>query len=1170
MSARRLVLAGVVSLCAMTGGMVFSVVSVLAASRYELSSSFGSFATPAGVGVDGHSGNVYVADAESLAVGRFTASGAAGSPAQLTGKAFGQPAGVAVDNSGGITEGDVYVADLTGGVLDKFNAAGDYVSQITGLSSPAGVAVDSAGEVYVAELESGQVQKFNVLGEPSPANPIVTGLSAPRGLAVDSEGNIYAATATGTVELNAAGQCVLEGCAALDGTGQASVAVDSANDVFADEGAAVALYSSAGALLERFGSGTLSSGAAIGVDATGVYVADSATKVADLFIQATVPDVTTAAALAQGAGEKLTGVVNPDSINVDSCQFEYGTNIAYGQSVPCSELPGAGGAPVEVTANIAGLQPGTLYHYRLVATNANGTNESLDGTFTSPSVAPTVESEGVANVASTSATFEGQINPGGADTTYRFEYGTDASYGASLPVPEGSIAAGASGIAVTAHLQGLQPGTVYHYRLVATNSIAPAEGVDETFTTQPGGSPFQLPDGRQYELVSPADKDGTEVYQSFGGGGASQASEDGTKVTYITGEPPVLNAPGNALGTQVLSERHTDGWSSADIATPHDAPSGVSVDEGVEYKAFSSDLSLGLVAPLGTTPLGGEPPTAWSTPYLRDNTSGAFQPLLTEGDILNDPKVRGGGIDGKLIAEFEAASPDFAHVVFISQAALTFNAIPTGASPESFAEGNLYEYGGGGLQLVNVLPDGQPTVGEAVLGSSKYSARGAVSDDGSHIVWSYDEALYLRDMESGETVQIDASQGVSKSGKGELAIANSDGSRIFFKDNENHRLVPGASSVGSDLYVYEDHLVAGKLTGTLTDLTESTSLEGADVKSVLGINEDGSDVYFVAEGVLAPGDKGGDTSLYETHKEGSAWSKPKLIARNIGGFEEQSLAYLTARVSPNGRYVTFVSGENLTSYDSHDVAEIYLYDGMSGKLVCASCNSTGARPTGSSRLPAWDEYSLNRYVYQPRYLSNEGRVFFDSTEALVPQDVNGLEDVYEYEPAGVGTTCDTEPGCLSLISGGAGSEASSFVDASVSGDDVFFITKDQLVAQDFDHLHDLYDAHVCASAEPCAAPAAAASPPCNSGDGCKAAPTPQPAVFGAPASATFSGAGNVMPTGPTAVAVKAKGKAKGSRSRRKAARGKSKKRTKQRKRRRARKSGLHESLSRRTTRSAGR
>ena len=204
-------------------------------------------------------------------------------------------------------------------------------------------------------------------------------------------------------------------------------------------------------------------------------------------------------------------------------------------------------------------------------------------------------------------------------------------------------------------------------------------------------------------------------------------------------------------------------------------------------------------------------------------------------------------------------------------------------------------------------------------------------------------------------------------------------------------------------------------------------------------------------------------------------------------------------------------------------------------------------------LPDWTEKgqaSQTQAIYQPRYISNSGGLFFNSPEALVPADVNGQEDVYEYEPEGVPEgehACSaastsggdvfepeqeyevegrkgqkTDAGCVGLISSGRSGQESAFVDASASGGDVFFLTSARLASQDDDNADDVYDAHICgAEGVPCAPVAAVPPPPCDTEASCKAAPSPQPEIFGAPASSTFTGAGNLTPT-PTNVAPKKK------------------------------------------------
>jgi hypothetical protein len=730
--------------------------------------------------------------------------------------------------------------------------------------------------------------------------------------------------------------------------------------------------------------------------------------------------------------------------------------------------------------------------------------------------APVVGEEWITDVTASSATLQARIDPEGAETTYRFEYGTSLAYGTSIPIAGGSAGAGTSVLVVQAHPQDLQPETVYHFRVTATSSSGTGEGSDGTFVTQAPASPFALPDGRQYEMVSPPSKHGAEVeslhiaYNS-GEGAAVQAAEDGGALTYLANAPLVANPPGSAGATQVLSTRGADGWSSQDIATPNEKAAGIGIGTGQEYRLFSPDLSLAVLQPLGRTPLSPEVPAEMKENelYLRDG-DGGYRPLITKASNIAPNENR-----------FVGASPDLGYLVFESAAALTPEAHELGN--DSFA-GNLYEWSAGGLKLVNVLPDGEPTLGAANLGRGSEMVRRAVSNDGSRVVWSTNEALlYSRDLLSGQTVQVDAAQGGPESGGGKFQIASADGTMVFFTDSG--RLT--STSSNEDLYVFEVS------TGRLIDLT-ANSVHA--VQAVLGTSEDGSSVYVLAQ-----------SGLYLLHDTPSGWTTTPIAAlsqEDLKGIAEggSDLRSYNNRVSPNGRYLAFMSNRSLTGYDNLDASsgepdeEVYLYDADSGRLVCASCNPTGARPVGefdegngngegkneplmdpfgnwagawlAASLPGWTETELGQALYQPRYLSDSGRLFFGSSDALVANDTNGVEDVYQYQPAGVGD-CRKPNGCVSLISAGTGSAASVFVDAGASGDDAFFLTHDRLAPQDVDGAFDVYDAHVCSASAPCFAPAPVVPPTCSTSDSCKPAPAPQPAIFGAPPSATFSGAGNL-------------------------------------------------------------
>ena len=143
------------------------------------------------------------------------------------------------------------------------------------------------------------------------------------------------------------------------------------------------------------------------------------------------------------------------------------------------------------------------------------------------------------------------------------------------------------------------------------------------------------------------------------------------------------------------------------------------------------------------------------------------------------------------------------------------------------------------------------------------------------------------------------------------------------------------------------------------------------------------------------------------------------------------------------------------------------------------------------------------------------------------QDSNGTQDVYEYEPPGIKgpegnelcseaaeTYSPRSGGCVNLISSGKSTRESAFLDASESGDDVFFLTQARLSSIDTDNALDVYDAHVCTTALPCITYPPPPPAPCSGESSCKAPISPQPSIFGAPASATFQGPGNLPPAPP--------------------------------------------------------
>jgi hypothetical protein len=769
-------------------------------------------------------------------------------------------------------------------------------------------------------------------------------------------------------------------------------------------------------------------------------------------------------------------------------------------------------------------------------------------------LAPTVVGESFSNVGSASAIVSAQVNANGLLTSYDFEYGTSAAYGSTTPLV--SLGAGSSDAGGVAQLSGLQPDTAYHFRVVATSESGVVQGGDVTFNTLPVGI-LGLPDGRGYEMVSPVVNYNGNVYEDQHNSNFSegifttvpfQASVSGDAVAYA-GDPSLEGNGkiGHGEGNEFVARRApAGGWAARDIT-----PAGVN---NANYQAFSSDLSLGFVS-VSQRPLSVGAPSG-DVLYAYATSDGSYHSFFTiapaNGRFLESFNVQDNGNGGLAYA---GASSDLGHLLFEANNALTTNAIDGGAE-----QNNLYDSTAGQLHLVNVLPNGVSEA-NATFGATGLNYRRlppdfshVISADGSRIFWTdlNTGVLYVRENDTqpqsplgpkGEctvpadacTVQVDTSQGPDTGGGGRFWTA-SDGSKVFFTTCK--RLTADSTAVsaggcvheeqgevvlrGNDLYEYDvngAHLVDLTVDGQAGDGL------GADVKGVVGTSEDGSYVYFVANGVLGSGavhqnceqnkpseEEGIGCNLYVRH-EGKTTFIATLSGRDNSGivpygphFLNEStgdwvpgLAGRTAEVTPDGRHLVFMSQQSLTGYANRGFEEVYVYDASTGHLSCVSCQPSGASPVTNSDSsggyvpPSWNETFMHHWI------SDDGtRAFFATAEQLVPQDTNGLLDVYEWEQNGAGS-CRRAGGCVYLLSGGTSADISAFADASASGNDVFIVTRAQLVPQDGNENFDLYDVRIGGPQPP--------SPPACTGTGCQGVP-PAPPIFATPSSVTFSGVGN--------------------------------------------------------------
>ncbi len=854
----------------------------------------------------------------------------------------------------------------------------------------------------------------------------------------------------------------------------------------------------------------------------------------------------------------LNGRVTPWEKPLDQCFFEWGTSTSYGHSAECD--PKAGDIPADsgehpVAAPLSGLNAGTTYHFRLVTVDhchpATPAEECLahghDIEFTTPGAR--IAATWSESVGFDEATLKALIDPEGAATSYRFEYDTapygegEAAHGTSVPVPDGFAGEDSEAHLLAETIEGLAPGTSYHYRAVATSeceagALCVDHGPDRTLLTYSplgadgcpnaayrSGPGAGLPDCRAYEMVSPVDKNGGDVVAPPGKTETplSQAAGGGAALTYATASA-FAGAKSGKYFNQYLSRRGGDGWSTEALNAPQgktvfDPRFGVPFDLEPAFQAFTPDLCGALLRDDNLTPLDPRAIAGYTNAYLRDNCgagAGSYE-AVTVGD---PPLSSFDAAD--LFLDTRAYAAGRGRTLFTAYAQLAPDAAPTTSGGLLLHQ--IYEYDGSGDRLVSVLPGGAASSLNSTLGTGdqrdEANVERAVSGDGSVVYWTASTApneggpgtIYAR-VGGTETVPVsEAATGVKSS----FLTASADGSRAVFR-------VDGFPFEG-DLYEFDLAKALASGEPEAPDAAAATLIAG-EVGGEVGSSEDLSRLYFTSEEALAAGAKPGGWNLYL--REGGA---VRLVARLAdadqglnGTVDTDKRNTHRSRTTADGRHMAFMSSspalaEEVAGYDNADAssgeadAELYLYDAGTGKLACASCNPAGARPAGralneSIRAAAWLD-GWKSPVYPGRALSADGsRLFFNSFDALLPADRNEAQDVYEWEAPGAGDCTTASPryhaangGCLGLISTGHSSSGSEFVDASADGSDVFIRTASSIDPRD-PGLIDIYDAREGGGFPP----PPPAAPEC-AGDACQSVPAPPAAR--APSSSGFHGPGN--------------------------------------------------------------
>jgi WD40-like Beta Propeller Repeat len=612
--------------------------------------------------------------------------------------------------------------------------------------------------------------------------------------------------------------------------------------------------------------------------------------------------------------------------------------------------------------------------------------------------------------------------------------------------------------------------------------------------------PLALPDNRAWEQVSPVDKNGNDV-----GYGSPMAAIDGNRLLYSSPGPFAGAESAIADGIRYMATRTPSGWTTVSLMPP----GGTFTLGWNGYQGFTEDLSKGVVAWQEdeiTGTVDPEAPFGFNL-YMRDTATGSFQ--LLNGPLA--PVNQGYG--------FVWGSKDFSKLAIGASTALTPDS-PCSAKELECA----YEWDDGEIRLASILPNGAPATGR--VGSNPgNNYEHAMSDDGRRLFFTSAAGgggmqLYVREDGTGTTL-ISASERTLPGGSsgGALWYQSAEaahGGRVAF--TTQNALVDADADASNDLYLYDFTKPEG---GRLTLVSEDHNTEvpgGADVDTgyhslgggLLGAGEDLRRIYFVANNQILAGEPTGPgAKLYLWDDTGAAPELTYVATLNDEGGStdtDDNFAWSAptlsrdfvrqAQVSPDGRFVVFRSWAKLTESALAGRQEIYRYDAVAHSLECISCSAEQFPPEPNEFADQGDlQFALlyqatKPWNHLPRNVTDDGRVFFQTSRGLVPRDSNGKFDVYEYED-----------GQLYLISSGTGGQNSLFLDATPSGSDVFFITADRLVGWDIDRNYDVYDARVGGGLpEPPPAP-----PPCE-GDSCQ----PPPLLRARPslASASFEGPGN--------------------------------------------------------------
>lgn len=746
--------------------------------------------------------------------------------------------------------------------------------------------------------------------------------------------------------------------------------------------------------------------------------------------------------------------------------FEWGQTTNYGHktAVPPGEDAGDPTVLTHLSTEITGLIPGVTYHFRVVAENGIGQSKASDKSFKTTEL-PAIDSATAVHVTENSAEIDATINPHEFETEYFVEYGPTIDYGQIAPIPYGVLAPANTDQSVAIQLTGLS-GVPYHFRVVAHSRWGTVRTEDQSFNFYPQVCPNSrvreqnesqyLPDCRSYELVSPEETGNVELL-----------NDEFTPSMYATNPPRFafygelggITGAGEATnsgGDAYIATRTNTGWKTHMV--------GLRGYEGQEAGPLFANPGFTKFLDFDEPAFfEGQPQPPHRVPYIWDAEGNPIERWPVNWESFPGAEESNGA---------KQPSPDLTHYAFSSTnvkftedglttapgSAYDYNALThtTTLISKTASGANIPQEPGNADQKEEAIlfPGVTSVPKEYGYGHMAPPMHPGVSTNGSHILMStasrfynhFEEppsptTLYMR---VNDAVTYEVSQGHDVN----FVAMSPDGTKVFFTSPERLNNEDHDNSI--DLYMWSE--AGNKLTlvskagegaegsGNSDNCTASW-IEKCGVKAVMGeglsddtISAEKGEIYFYSPEQLE-GARGvpNQVNLY-VYRGG----KPQFVTtlQPTGG---ENGPITRMQIAPDGEHAAFLTASKVTTYNNAGFEEMYSYEPVNRQIVCVSCRPDGKAPTS-------DVVASKAGLF----MSNDGRTFFSTEDALVQTDSNEQADVYEYvegRPQLITTGTGSSQSKLGGYGGSGNKGQEGLAGVSADGVNVYFSTRDPLVPQ---------------------------------------------------------------------------------------------------------------------------